>query len=123
MAELTFSGVIKLNIHGYGEYFIDYMKEETGLKLMFTASDIFECSTKENSRSYFLNFNHNWRIQEDSKFRFHRALLYLKENVVPEMSHNYPGSTTQGSSDNSPKADSLWAHYKLVLLPLDFFKS
>lgn len=33
MAELTFSGVIKLNIHGYGEYFIDYMKEETGLKL------------------------------------------------------------------------------------------
>lgn len=33
MAELTFSGVIKLNIHGVREYFIDYMKEETGLKL------------------------------------------------------------------------------------------
>lgn len=33
MAKLMFSEVINFNIHGYGEYFIDYMKEETGLKL------------------------------------------------------------------------------------------
>lgn len=33
MAELTFLGVIKLNTPGDRNYFIDYMKEETGLKL------------------------------------------------------------------------------------------
>lgn len=60
---------------------------------IFTASDIFECSAEENSISYFQIFNLNQRIQEDSKFLFHRALPYLQENMVPKMSYNYPGST------------------------------
>ena len=33
MVVLTFSELIKLNIHGDREYFIDYMKGETGLKV------------------------------------------------------------------------------------------
>ena len=56
MVVLMFSELIKLNIDGDREYFIDYMKGETSLKV-YSQQVIF--LNEENSISYFQIFNLN----------------------------------------------------------------
>lgn len=114
MAELTSSRVIKFNTHGNGEYFIDYMKEETGLKLHLQqviflnvplrriVDHIFKIliltrEFRKAQNSCFMELCHVFR--KISSLRCHIIILNLQPRVQMQ--------------SFSPKAISLWAYNNL----------